>query len=245
MLGAFLLASALAPSTATAAPYSSHSQLYTCCTDSATKRAMFAEAAASGAAYIRVDIGMETVAPQLSRSSERHWGGIDEAARLSAESALPILAVLHGTPPELTVCDEPWERRRLCPPRSPREWATVAGEIAERYAGSIDHLQIWNEPDAQWAFAGSPQDYSRLLVASARRDQESGADRPDRAGGPDELSRRRSRVPRPGLPRRRRGGAGLRRGSAASARPRGRVDATDPGDGASSCAAGGARCRCG
>ena len=163
-----VLAAAAWAAPATAAPYSSHSQLYTCCTDRATKRAMFAEASASGAAFIRIDIGMETVAPRLTRDDVRHWGGTDEAAALSAEYGLPVVAVLHGTPPELTACDEPWERRRLCPPADPEQWATVAGEIAERYAGRIAHFQIWNEPDARWAFAGSAADYSRLLTASSR-----------------------------------------------------------------------------
>ena len=76
-----------------------HSQLYTCCTDSATKRAMFAEASASGVAFIRIDIGMETVAPMLARDEVRHWSGIDEAAHLSRSSACRCSPLCTARPP--------------------------------------------------------------------------------------------------------------------------------------------------
>jgi len=166
---ASLLAAAAWAPPAAAAPYSSHSQLYTCCTDSATKEAMFAEAAQSGAAFIRVDVAMDTVMPEFAGEGARNWSGLDEVAGLSARHGLPVVAVLHGTPRQLAACsDEPWERRRLCPPADPAEWGRLAGEIAQRYAGRIGHIQIWNEPDARWAFLGGPADYSRLLVASWR-----------------------------------------------------------------------------
>ena len=29
-------------------------------------------------------------------------------------------------------------------------------QVAARYAGTIDHFEIWNEPDGRWAFAGGP-----------------------------------------------------------------------------------------
>ena len=163
-----LLAGGAWAAPASAAPYSSHGQLYTCCTDSAVKEAMFAEAAQSGAALIRVDVAMDTVMPEFAGEGARDWRGLDEVAVLSARHGLPVLAVLHGTPRQLTACEEPWERRRLCPPADAAVWGALAGEIAERYAGRIGHVQIWNEPDAQWAFLGGPADYARLLVGSWR-----------------------------------------------------------------------------
>ena len=95
--GACALAAALAaPAAAAATPYSSHSQLYACCTDGATKEAMFREAKDSGAAYIRLDFELETM---FSRGGPTDWTGPDEVAELSRRFGLPVLAVLVGTSP--------------------------------------------------------------------------------------------------------------------------------------------------
>lgn len=61
-LGAALCFSGLAPAApAAAAPYSSHSQIYSCCTDPAVMEAKFREAKASGAAFIRLDINVPSI----------------------------------------------------------------------------------------------------------------------------------------------------------------------------------------
>ena len=155
------------PAAAAAGPYSSHSQLYACCTDSATKDALFREAKASGAQYIRVDVAMEAVLPEFAGEHARDWTGLDEVVALSTRHALPVLAVLQGTPRQMAACTaDPWWERRICPPSEPARWGDAAAEIAARYAGRIDHFQIWNEPDGRWAFRGTAEDYGRLLGAS-------------------------------------------------------------------------------
>lgn len=125
---------------------------------------MFVHAKESGAAFIRVDVAMESVFPQFAPTGTRDWEGLDEVAELSARHGLPVLAVLQGTPRQDASCpDEPWLERRLCPPVDPVGWGDQAGAIASRYEGRIDHFQIWNEPDGMWAFRGGPEDYARLL----------------------------------------------------------------------------------
>jgi hypothetical protein len=47
-----------------------------------------------------------------------------------------------------------------------QEWGEQAGQVAERYEGVIDHIQIGNEPDGAWAFLGSAEDYGRMLAAA-------------------------------------------------------------------------------
>ncbi len=163
--GACALAAALAaPAAAAATPYSSHSQLYACCTDSATKEAMFREAKESGAAYIRLDFELETM---FSRGGPTDWTGPDEVAELSRRFGLPVLATLLGTPRENTDCPSvPWPDRYMCPAADAAEWGEQAGRIADRYQGVIDHFQIGNEPDGGWAFLGQPEDYARMLSAA-------------------------------------------------------------------------------
>jgi len=40
------------------------------------------------------------------------------------------------------------------------------GQVAAHAAGAIDDWEIVNEPDATWAFVGSPQQYAQMLSAS-------------------------------------------------------------------------------
>ncbi len=159
-----LLALAL-PGAAHATPYSSHSQLYACCTDSATKEAMFREAKESGAAFIRLDLQMEDM---FTRDQPTDWSGPDEVAALSRRFDLPVLATLVGTPRENTDCADraDWYGSFRCAPADADEWGHQAGQVAERYAGVIDHFQIGNEPDGAWAWIGEPEDYALMLSAS-------------------------------------------------------------------------------
>jgi hypothetical protein len=150
---------------AEAAPYSSHSQIYSCCTSPAAADAMFSEAKQSGAAYIRLDVDMQTVFRAGPGSPD--WAELDSLAALSRRYGLPILGTLLGAPDPAPACTAaPADRDRICPPADPAEWGSEAGQVAARYAGTIDHLEIWNEPDGQWAFAGGPADYARLLASA-------------------------------------------------------------------------------
>jgi hypothetical protein len=150
---------------AAAAPYSSHSQIYSCCTDPARADAMFSAAKQSGAAYIRLDIDMQTVfraGPGAPR-----WAELDTLAQMSRRYRLPILGTLLGSPDPAPDCAvTPAARDRLCPPARPARWGSEAGQVAARYAGTIDHLEVWNEPDGHWAFAGDAGDYARILSSS-------------------------------------------------------------------------------
>ncbi|HEX5908923.1 MAG TPA: glycosyl hydrolase, partial [Thermoleophilaceae bacterium] len=153
------------PAAAQAAPYSSHSQLYACCTDAETKEAMFREAKDSGAAYIRVDLQMEDM---FSRGRAPDWAGPDEVAALSRRFDLPVLAVLVGVPRENTDCLDitDWMGSFRCAPVDAAEWGEQAGQVAAHLDGVIDHFQIGNEPDGDWAFFGDAADYARMLSAA-------------------------------------------------------------------------------
>ena len=55
-------------------------------------------------------------------------------------------------------------------PRTPEgveAYCTLAREAGRRFAGRIDHWQIWNEPNGGF-WKGTPEEYARLLAASGR-----------------------------------------------------------------------------
>ena len=122
-----------------AAHISAHAMVHTCCTPSAEQKRIFSEAARLHADYIRVDVELNG-----------DLAGLDEVARLSKRFRLPVLGILV-TPPDFT---------------DAREFGRLAGEAAARAGPAIGHWEVLNEPDAEFAFRGTPEQYARMLSAA-------------------------------------------------------------------------------
>jgi hypothetical protein len=140
-----LALSMAAPAHATA-PISAHAMVHTCCTPKAEQERIFSEAHDLGADYIRVDVELAGI----FGSPEPDWGGLDEVIALSKKYGLPVLGILL-TPRDYTDADE---------------FASRSGEIVEHAGTAIDRWEVLNEPDGDWAFAGTAEDYARILSAT-------------------------------------------------------------------------------
>jgi hypothetical protein len=145
-------------------PVSSHAMVHTCCTPAAMKERIFAEAAASGADFIRVDVELGGIFESPDGSPD--WRALDEVVELADRHHLDILGVILGTPGWLSSCPERGSETALCPPRDPTEFGRLAAEVADHASASIRHWEILNEPDAEWAFKGTAEDYARMLSAA-------------------------------------------------------------------------------
>ena len=163
LLPAVALLTAAAPARADQ-PVSSHAMVHTCCTPAAFKERIFAEAGASGAEFIRVDVELGGIFE--SEGSRPNWGGLDEVSALADRHDLEVLGVILGIPAWLSSCPERGPEAALCPPRDPAEFGRLAAEVAHHASGSIRHWEILNEPDADWAFKGTAEDYARMLSAA-------------------------------------------------------------------------------
>jgi hypothetical protein len=146
LLLAVALAAPAIASPAHAAPVSAHAMVHTCCTPKAEKERIFSEAKALGAAYIRVDAEPNGI----FSGAVPDWGGVDQVIALSKKHDLPVLAILL-TPREYTDAEE---------------YGSRSGTIAEHAGSAIDHWEVLNEPDGDWAFAGTPEEYARMLSAA-------------------------------------------------------------------------------
>jgi len=145
-------------------PVSSHAMVYTCCTPAAMKERLFAEAKASGAEFIRVDVELAGIF--ASEGGRPDWRALDGVIALAERHDLEVLGVILGTPGWLSTCADRGADAALCPPRDPAEFGRLAAEVASHASGSIRHWEILNEPDADWAFKGTAEDYARMLSAA-------------------------------------------------------------------------------
>jgi hypothetical protein len=166
LLTAVVLAAALgAAGPAHAAPVSSHAMVYMCCTPSAVKERYFAEAKASGAEFIRVDVQLSAIFEGTGSRERPDWRTLDEVIELSRRHDLRVLGLIVNPPVWLSRCP-PDAGSASCPVRDPVEFGRLAAAVAAHARGAIDHWEILNEPDADWAFKGGPDDYARMLSAA-------------------------------------------------------------------------------
>jgi len=149
-------------------PISAHAMIHTCCTPSAMKERVFSEAKELGAGYIRVDVEMSSIyeAPNGSKAASPNWTSLDEVMTLSKRYELPVLAILLSPPRFTSACPERWPDSGRCAAADTAEFGALAGAIAEHAAGKIDHWEIVNEPDGDWAFEGTPEQYAAMLSAA-------------------------------------------------------------------------------
>jgi hypothetical protein len=164
LLAAASLCAAAAP--AHAAPVSSHAMVYTCCTPPALKERIFAEAAAAGAEFIRVDVELSGIFDSAGSRERPDWRALEEVIALAERHDVKVLGLILGMPSWLSACPERGPDVGLCPARDPAEFGRLAAEVAVHARGSVRHWEIWNEPDADWAFKGTAEDYARMLSAA-------------------------------------------------------------------------------
>jgi hypothetical protein len=152
---------------ATTPPISSAAQLFTCCTTPALQDRLFEEAAASGAQYVRVDVELHGIFGAPGGRDDPDWHDLDAMIGRAQRYGVHVLGLIRGTPLWLSSCPRrPAPEATICAPRDPEEWGRLAGEVAAHAEGEIDHWEILNEPDADWAFTGGADDYARMLSAA-------------------------------------------------------------------------------
>jgi hypothetical protein len=122
--------------------------VHTCCTPKEEQERIFSEAEELGADFIRVDVELSGIfkAP----GAEPDWDALDQLIDLSEEHDLRILAIL--LPPHDYTDDE--------------EFGHQSGEVAQHAGGAIGHWEVLNEPDGDWAWGGSAEEYARMLNAA-------------------------------------------------------------------------------
>ncbi len=163
VLGAVTMASP-----AHAAPISAHAMVHTCCMADAMKERIFDEADAVGAEYIRVDVEMSSIfeGPGGAKRDEPDWSDLDDLLELASGHNVKVLGVLLATPAYLSTCPERWPDAGRCAAADAEEYGGLAGEVAEHAKDTIQTWEIVNEPDADWAFEGSPEEYAAMLSAA-------------------------------------------------------------------------------
>jgi hypothetical protein len=127
------------------------------------KRQMFAEAAASGASEIRVDVSLGALFnPWISSSM---WSALDDYMKLSEQYQIRVLIDLNASnDPQYETCPAGVDPSRgTCAVTNLYGYYAEVAALVQHTAGVIDDFEIVNEPDGAWAFNGTPQQYAGML----------------------------------------------------------------------------------
>jgi hypothetical protein len=160
------LTGAAAPASAQpGGPYAIHSMLQLN-SPFAFKQAMFAAAATAGASEIRVDVSLGALNnPWIETAT---WQGLDDYMQLSREYALPVLVDLNASnDTSLESCLPGVDPSRgVCGIGDLDGYYNEVAALVQHTRGVIDDFEIVNEPDATWAFSGTPQQYAGMLATA-------------------------------------------------------------------------------
>lgn len=142
-----------------ASPYGAHAMIYLNMRPE-TREALFAEAARLGVGMVRVDVQLFGIFPEPGRTD---WTAMDDVARLADRYDVEVLGMFTGVPHWAEDCPDVVFHDYTCPPADYDVWASWIGGVVERYRGTIHQWEVWNEPDLTGFFAGTPDQYARML----------------------------------------------------------------------------------
>ena len=99
-----------------------------------------------------------------TRAEHFSWDRFDRIVRHAERQGLRVIARLGLAPPWLN--EDPDATLNTLPERADPEFAQYAAAFAARYAGTVDEIIIWNEPNLSFEWGYQPVDagrYVRLL----------------------------------------------------------------------------------
>jgi polysaccharide biosynthesis protein PslG len=118
--------------------------------------------AAAGVDWVRVDIGWSTF-EEHCRGCYSQWyiDILDLTVDAARARGIDVLGMLWRTPD--------WANGGAgvyAPPTDPAEYGRAARWAAEHFRGRVAAWEVWNEPNEDYFWTGSTQDYARLVQAA-------------------------------------------------------------------------------
>ena len=79
-----------------------------------------------------------------------------------------VQPILEGTPPWCAISSDRLEeaekanRPQTVPP-NPQKYAQLVADVVKRYGSRVSSFEIWNEPDINQFYRGTPEEYATLF----------------------------------------------------------------------------------
>lgn len=94
------------------------------------------------------------------------WDAMDRIVASATGQGVQFLGILGYSPPWDTT--GPPDDYGSYPPRSYDQWADYVFQTVSRYRNRVQHWEVWNEPDPDGFWEGTPGEYAHLLAVAYR-----------------------------------------------------------------------------
>jgi hypothetical protein len=116
----------------------------------------------AGVEWVRIDVGWETLQPRRpGRFVSWYFDLLESAVDEANERGLSVLVTVFATPRWAS-----GDGDAAMPPRDPSDYGSLVGRLARSFEGRVDAYEVWNEPNSEAFFKGTPADYVALLKAA-------------------------------------------------------------------------------
>lgn len=113
----------------------------------------------NGFSVLRVALGWDGIEP---RRGEFDWHFWDAYFAIANELGVELIPYICYTPDwAARTNQEAWKQ----PPRDVADFGRFVEQVVTRYRGKVRSWEIWNEPDNQAYWAGTPEEFAELLRA--------------------------------------------------------------------------------
>lgn len=112
----------------------------------------------AGVRWVRLGFRWDEIEPT---KGIYQFGKSDAIVNLSIKHDIKILGVIAKTPEWASNANN-----TISPPQNYEDWERFVRKVVTHYKGQINHWEIWNEPDIQKFWKGTPEEYINLQKIS-------------------------------------------------------------------------------
>lgn len=119
---------------------------------------------AVGAKYLRFAFGWDSIEEE---PGNYNWGFWDKLVELAPQYGVTLIPYVCYTPQALgnTDSNDYWRE----PPKDLKSFGKFMSVIAKRYKGKIKSWELWNEPDNQSYWLGTPDQFAKMMIEGAKQ----------------------------------------------------------------------------
>lgn len=122
-----------------------------------------AHAHEAGAQVLRIAFGWDSMEPERGRYDWSFWDDFVRAA--TQDYGIQLIPYVCYTPK--WAASDQGENYWRSPPRHPEDFGRFVAALVTRYGGRIHTWELWNEPDNQAYWTGTPQQFAALVRAGS------------------------------------------------------------------------------